>query len=74
MVRSARPNIPCPSEFGWECEGEKWIPIWITIPEAAKCTMELVKCVCTGNCTSCSCGKADLECTLLCKCNCPKPT
>ena len=72
MVASSQPQIPQPSEFGWKREDGIWIPLWITIPEVGKCTKELVKCSCKGNCSSCSCGRLGLDCKLLCWCNCPK--
>ena len=69
MVASAQPNLPDPSGFGWKIDTNNgnWIPIWITIPEVANCTNELVKCQCKGNCNSCSCGKVNLPCTPLCE-------
>ena len=67
MVASSQP-----SEYGWKREDGIWIPLWITIPEVGKCTKELLKCSCKGNCSSCSCGRLGLDCKLLCQCNCLK--
>ena len=60
MVSSPTPSIPSPSNFGWMMGEGIWLPLWITIPEVSKCTKELIKCRCTGGCTSCSCAKAEL--------------
>ena len=74
MLNSAVPGLPpdFPKSFGWRDESGKWVPLWMTIPEVSKCTSELIKCNCKGNCLSCSCGKANLDCTIMCKCNCQK--
>ena len=67
-------KLPSPSELWWRKDGETWKPFWITISEVAQCTNELVKCKCKGNYTSCWFGKANSECTLLCKCKCISST
>ena len=72
MVSLAEPNIPSPSDFGWNLEDDKWSLLWITIPVASESTHELIKCRCTGDCYDCKCGKANLDCQLLCRCPCPK--
>ena len=44
----AQPQLPCPSEWGWEKTSEgQFKPIWTTLPEAAKLCSELVRCGCT---------------------------
>jgi hypothetical protein len=45
-------------------------PEWITIPEIAH--ISLITCNCKKGCAAkaCLCGKADLNCTYLCKCAC----
>ena len=54
----------------WEIDDGDWVPEWITIYEARRNSI-LIKCGCTKNCSShCSCQRADLLCTELCKCKC----
>ena len=72
MMISSNPDLPCPSEFGWENEHNVWVPQWISIPALGKKSRALVKCTCKGDCSNCSCGQADVDCDLLCKCPCPK--
>ena len=63
-----RPEIPCPSEWGWKKE-RKWVPVWTTLEEACKALSALVKCGCKKGCnTRCKCKKAGLQCTALCAC------
>ena len=40
-----------------------WIPIWMTIPEAARACSELIQCGCKSGrgCISCKCKKAGLN-------------
>lgn len=64
-----QPVVPTPEGYGWTHVGS-WIPIWITLPEVSKACRELIKCTCKGTCTRCTCGKANLECSDLCKCGC----
>ena len=47
-----------------------WVPVWSTIPEVSRACRELVKCCCKGDCSTCKCGQANLDCSPLCKCNC----
>ena len=72
MMISSNPDLPCPSEFGWEKEHNVWVPQWISIPALGKKSRALVKCTCKGDCSNCSCGQADVDYDLLCKCPCPK--
>ena len=52
--------------------GGSLVPVWMTIPEAARACSELIKCGCkfSRGCTSCRCIKAGLSCTDLCTCKC----
>ena len=67
-------NVPTPDKWGWVDDDTHcgWMPVWMTIPEAAKACSELIKCGCksSGGCTSCKCIKAGLCCTSLCSCRC----
>ena len=64
-------DLPSPGDWGWVQNPQgKWIPWWITIPEAAKCCTELIKCGCKKACKPpCKCSKASLPCTDLCACS-----
>ena len=67
-------QIPSPEGWGWTLdECNVWIPVWSTLPIAAKACSELVKCKCksqAGCCGRCSCRKAGCKCTELCNCHC----
>jgi len=67
----AQPELPCPSEWGWEKTSDgQFKPIWTTLPEAAKICNELIRCGCTKGCTDrCRCKKSALPCTSLCSCD-----
>ena len=71
QVLQAQPQLPCPSEWGWEKTSEcQFKPIWTTLPEAAKICNELIRCGCTKRCTGrCRCKKSALPCTSLCSCD-----
>ncbi|KAK2561655.1 hypothetical protein P5673_015007 [Acropora cervicornis] len=62
--------VPSPEGWGW-CEMDgTWKPVWMTLPEAAKACLELLKCGCKQGCTGrCKCRKANLPCTGLCPCS-----
>ena len=64
--------IPSAQDFGWSKVADSWVPVWITIPEVSRSCSELLKCTCKGDCSNCTCGKADLDCSPLCKCSCSK--
>ncbi|XP_061721794.1 uncharacterized protein LOC133528424 isoform X2 [Cydia pomonella] len=62
-------NIPCPSEWGWQKEGEVWVPLWTQSPMAAQACLELIRCRCLKSCRNkCNCSKRQLKCTELCNC------
>ena len=64
--------LPSPRDYGWMKEPgtSTWVPVWMTIPEVSRACRELIKCCCKGACTTCKCTKANLPCSLLCKCKC----
>ena len=68
----ANQDIPSPQDYGWTKDSGSWLPVWMTISDVSKACQELVKCSCKGNCSTCKCGKANLDCSPLCKCNCAK--
>ena len=59
-----------PSQFGWIKSDKGWIPFWtdlLSAPIAMK--NNLIKCQCLVKCGGrCSCFKAGLPCTALCRC------
>ena len=62
--------VPSPQDFAWTKVLQSWIPVWVTIQEVASSCRELIKCSCKGDCSNCKCGKANLDCSPLCKCKC----
>ncbi|CAJ1053436.1 hypothetical protein BSL78_26761 [Xyrichtys novacula] len=68
--------IHSPTDHGWKEEDRKLLPIWTTLPLAKDILKLDVKCNCKSpcvpTCTRCSCVKAKLKCTRLCKCKCEK--
>ena len=62
--------VPSPLDFAWTKVSESWVPVWMTIPEVSRSCSELVKCSCKGDCSNGKCGKANLNCSPLCKCKC----
>ena len=62
--------VPSPEEFSWTKSSSTWIPVWITIPEVSKGCRELIKCHCKGDCSNCTCAKANIACSPLCNCKC----
>ncbi|KAK7495213.1 hypothetical protein BaRGS_00013623, partial [Batillaria attramentaria] len=65
------PDLPDPSDWGWQSAVGKWQPFWTVLPEASHTCQELLKCGCKKGCKSrrCKCYKAGLKCTALCICN-----
>ena len=64
------PELPSPSEWGWQNELGTWKPLWTKLPEASKACRELIKCGCLKRCKgNCKCSKSNLSCTQLCACN-----
>ena len=42
----AKPNIPNPTEYGWEINNNTYIPVITHMPPAIKGVLELVRCKC----------------------------
>lgn len=64
-------NAPSPDGFGWIVKDGDLIISWMTKDPAPQQILGSLHCGCkTGTCTGgrCSCHKADLACTDLCKC------
>ena len=62
----AQQVVPSPAQYAWTKESDSWVPVWITTPEVSKACRELIKCSCKGDCSKCTCGKANLNCSQLC--------
>ena len=69
-------HAPMPEGWGWALDkkSQSWVPVWNTLPLAAKACSELVKCSCKseGRGSKCGCKKANWKCTDFCSCNCEK--
>ena len=62
---------PDPCLYGWRKTDWMFKPVWMTIPEASHVCREFIKCSCQKGCSVlCTCIKAQLSCTDLCKCKC----
>ena len=66
----AQPEIPCPSEHGWVIENGEIAIRWMTLPMAPKKMLEFMACACKTGCNKgrCSCKKASLRCSEMCRC------
>ena len=62
--------FPSPQQYAWNKVSNLWVPVWMTTPEVSRACRELIKCSCKGDCSNCSCGEANLDCSPLCKCKC----
>ena len=63
------PTMPNPQDSGWTLESSLWRPYWTALPDVMSSCQELVRCGCKKGCRrQCSCVKASLCCTALCKC------
>lgn len=63
------PTLPSPQDWGGTLDGGLWRPFWTTLPDMMGSCQELLCCGCKKGCrTQCSCVKASLRCTALCKC------
>ena len=67
-------NLPSFREHGWKVDEDGNVLVnWLTIAPAPESLLELVHCKCRKGCENnrCSCVKAGLNCSELCKCvNC----
>ena len=71
QIMIAAPELPSPSEWGWNVKAEGgWEICWTTLPEVTQVCRELTRCGCKKGCTGhCKCKKASLQCTELCFCS-----
>jgi hypothetical protein len=67
-------NLPNFCDHGWKIDDQGDVLVnWMTLPPAPDSVLEFVHCKCTKGCENnrCSCVKATLRCSDLCKCtNC----
>ena len=63
------PTMPNPQDWGWTLDGGLWRPYWTTLRDVMGSCQELVRCGCKVCRWQCSCVKASLCCTALCKCH-----
>ncbi|KAG1680475.1 hypothetical protein GQR58_012395 [Nymphon striatum] len=61
-------NLPDPTLHGWRQDGDRLQAVPTTLPPAPKAVLQLIKCGCSGKCTTmiCSCRKHSLKCTDMC--------
>ena len=63
----AEPELPSPTEWGWNKVEDGWEVCWTTLPEAAQACRELIRYRCKKGCRGhCKCRHAALQCTALC--------
>lgn len=65
------PRLQSPSDWGWIKTDGRWNVHWTDLPQASKACRQLVRCGCSSSIgckTRCTCIKAALQCTALCKC------
>ena len=72
--KSLNPMMNCPdlAEHGWIVDEEGKVSIdWMDLPPAPDGILENVQCACKKGCNTsrCSCRRANLQCTSLCRCN-----
>ena len=64
------PELPSPSDWGWQKLTDKWEPKWSSLQPLSNSCSELISCQCKKGCTKrCKCHKACLPCTALCYCD-----
>ena len=64
-------RLQSPSDWGWIKTDGRWNVHWTDLPQASKACRQLVRCGCSSSIgckTRCTCIKAALQCTALCKC------
>jgi len=69
VTDTAKPNLPSPTNYGWDEENSQYMPKVSDLPPAHTAVVELVKCGCgKSQCSTeaCSCKKHSLACTELC--------
>jgi len=68
LADTAKPNLPSPTNSGWDEENSQYMPKVSNLPSAPIAVVELVKCGCgksRWSTEACSCKKHSLACTEL---------
>ena len=63
------PEVPSPSEWGWERKEGKWSPKWSSLPSIWGAIRELMKCGCKSGCkenSQCTCRLNRIQCATIC--------
>eukprot|EP00794_Sanderia_malayensis_P020891 gene20891-22942_t len=70
-AEQAQMNLPRFSQYGWGLDDGNMSCHWRNLPPAPDSILEFISCKCTKGCENnrCSCLKAELPCTDICKCN-----
>ena len=72
-AKANEPLVPVlePTEYGWEFDGDGYMPITSDDPIAPNSIIELVSCNCSKGCNTqrCSCRSYNEPCTDYCGCN-----
>ena len=63
-------RLPSASDHGWEVSNDGLEITWTSLPVAPDSLLSFISCGCKSGCSSnrCSCKKASLKCSDLCKC------
>jgi hypothetical protein len=67
-----KPVLSSPVTMGWSMDGDRLIPLLMTLDPVPQACLEMISCQCSTGCITlrCSCKKkAKLPCTDLCKCH-----
>jgi hypothetical protein len=66
-----KPVLSSPVTMGWSLDGDRLIPLLTTLDPIPQACLEMISCQCPTGCITlrCSCKKAKLPCTDLCKCH-----
>lgn len=63
-------QLPSPTEYGWEVDGSRLVPVTTRDPPAPATITQLTKCGCkkTGCTSRCSCRSLNINCSEMCLC------
>ena len=68
---NSAPDVPSPANHGWEISDDVLTVVWMNQDPAPREVLAFVSCGCSTDCTTarCSCIKAGLVCTDICRCS-----
>ena len=60
-----KPILPSPVTMGWSLDGDRLIPLLMTLDPIPQACLEMISCKCSSGCITlrCSCKKAKSPCT-----------